>query len=157
MGLEVFSRRELLEAPDPAYVHPTIVRLQDVDAAGVVFFARIFELFNDALLAYCAAEGFPLRQMMECHGVILPVKHASAHFTSPLRLEDGVSTGIVRARLDGDELVVGYRVTARSGRATADTVAAAGTTHHVCIDARSFARSRMPASLAEALLRLEPG
>ena len=51
-----FQRDDLLAAP-AGFTHRMLARFQDVDAAGIVFFARIFDYFHDAYVAFFAAHG----------------------------------------------------------------------------------------------------
>ena len=46
------------------YSHPMIVPFQDIDAAGIVFFARIFDYFHNAFVAHLRARGVSLPEVI---------------------------------------------------------------------------------------------
>lgn len=142
-----FTRDALLAAPD-RYVHAMDVRFQDVDAAGIVFYPRFLEYFHDAKVAFLRARGCPLDRAIAERQWAAPLKHAEADYFKPLRFGDRVEVALVAARLDGSDLVLGYRV--RRG----EEVVAVGQTQHVLVEPASFARVAPPARLAAALREL---
>ncbi len=147
-----FSREGLLAAPAARSRRARSVRLQDVDAAGVVFFARILEFFHDALMEHLAQEGFSMPAMLAEGHLLAPIKHAEADYLAPLHFGDRVEIELVAAAVAPTEVTIGYRVL----RETEPHVAAVGQTRHICIDARTGARAPLPEALAAALRRLGP-
>lgn len=83
----VFGREEL-RAGVARWGWASQVRFQDVDAAGVVFFARYFDLVHDAYAAFLESRGHPLASMFATPAWILPLRHAEADYLRPLRLGD---------------------------------------------------------------------
>jgi YbgC/YbaW family acyl-CoA thioester hydrolase len=145
-----FTREELLAAPAGAYRWECAVRLQDVDAAGIVFFARIFEYFHDGLMAYLEQHGVSMPDWLADGVVLAPIKHAEADYIAPLRFGDRLAVELCRGWVADTETMVGYRlVFAASGRP-----AAVGQTHHVCVDRASGARAALPPPFAAAFRRL---
>lgn len=127
-----------------AFVHRREVRFQDVDAAGIVFFPRLFEYFHDAYMAFYASVGVRIDEVIRARSWIVPLKHAEADYTRPLYFGDELEVSLATARLDGSKLVIGYLVT-RGG----DEVAR-GMTVHIFVDATTFARLEPPAELRDA-------
>lgn len=77
------------------------VRLNDTDAAGVLFFAHLFRHAHEAYESLMTAAGFPLKDLIR-RGTSLPIVHAEAHYKAPMHLGDQVrvevSVGDVRQR-----------------------------------------------------------
>jgi len=78
-------------------------RLRHTDAAGVVYFARYFELAHEAYEQALAEGGMPLTPEVLSAGVLLPIVHAEADYAAPLHLGDEVEVTLsvedVRERL----------------------------------------------------------
>ena len=123
----------------------TVVRLPHTDAAGVVFYARYFDLIHLAFEDFLDAIGHPLRPDLHASSVGYPPVHAEADFKQSLRMGDriaiDVAVGSVRARSFALEYVVSCRgVTV----ATAQTV-------HAAFDFPGKTRAALPEALRQAL------
>jgi YbgC/YbaW family acyl-CoA thioester hydrolase len=145
-----FTRDELVTAPPAAAAYHHVVQFQDIDAAGIVFFARIQEYFHDAYAAFLRAEGIPLEEAIRTGRWAAPMKASEAHFLRPLRFGDAVSTALVRSRLDGSDLTMGYRTSLRGGEA-----AAVGLLRAVFVDLSTFKRTAPPDDVARVFRRIE--
>ena len=143
-----FTQAELMAAPVGFRV-PMAARFQDVDAAGIVFFARVLEYFHDAYLAFLADAGQPLPAVLAERRWAAPLRHAEADYLRPIRFGDALRAQLVRARFEGSTLTVGHRLAAPDGAALA-----VGSTVHVFVDAASFRRTPPPADLVAAFSRL---
>ena len=159
-----FSRAELLDAP-VGFSHELLVRFQDVDAAGIVFFARILDYCHDAYVAFLAAAGCPLDASLRESRWMAPLVHAEADFIRPLRFGDRVRVHLVAARVRESSYTVGYRLEragdpaggaadARAPGPLAGEAVAVGQTVHVVVDPRSFARTPLPEAMRDALIRI---
>lgn len=140
--------RKALEAASPRWVHSTSARFQDIDAAGFLFFARMFDCFHDAYLAFMEQRGMPHAEVIRAGEWGVPLRHAEAHFLSPVRFGDSLEVGLVRAAWDRSVLKIGYRV------AVGNRVAAVGTTEHVCVALPQMSRIEPPASLRQLFASL---
>jgi len=134
--------REQLVASTEGPTHRFDVPFQHVDAAGIVFFGRMFDYFHDAYVVSLAEAGHPLPQVIAEGRWLAPLVHAEADYLSPLRFGDPVEARVVRARATGSKLTVGYRV------GVGDRVAAVGHTVHIFCALPSMERVPMPADLA---------
>ena len=94
--------------------HTVTVRLHHTDAAGVLFYGRLFELAQEALEEALAAGGLPLGELLRGGGFRLPVVHADADYAAPIRAGDVL------------EVRVTFQAGDRSLRVGADFVDAAG-------------------------------
>ena len=71
--------------------------LRDTDAAGVAFFAAYFSLAHEAYERALAACGAPLHTWLdELH---LPIVHAEADYSAPMRLGDQLTLHVGYAKL----------------------------------------------------------
>ncbi len=68
--------------------HKVTVRLHHTDAAGVLFYGRLFELVQEALEEALGTGGLPLGELLRDGGFRLPVVHAEADYTAPVRAGD---------------------------------------------------------------------
>ena len=150
MATHRFCREELVEAVPARWSMERAVRLQDIDAAGVVFFVRYLEYFHDALMAGLEDAGLRLAEVLSRGVVLAPVKHAEVSYLRPLRFGDRIRVGLVAARVESTQATVGYRLELLPG----GEVAAVGQTAHVAVDPRSFERTEFPRELLRALLAL---
>lgn len=124
------------------------VPFHHVDAAGIVFYARIFDWFHDAYVAFLAHAGFPLHETLREGRWMAPLVHADADYRSPLRFGDPLRIALVDAQTSEHRVSLAYRVT------SGDRLAVTGTTVHVFVDPRTFARTAMPQALRAAFDRL---
>jgi YbgC/YbaW family acyl-CoA thioester hydrolase len=148
---DLFSRDALVAAP-AGFHHRILVRFQDVDAAGIIFFARLFEYFHDAYVAFLAHHGVSLAAVMRAGTWAAPLTHADADFLNPCRFGDALDVGPVRAVWHGSRVEIGHRVAFAEG----GKIVAVGRTTHMLVDRKTFQRIPPPADLAAAMATL-PG
>ena len=133
------------EEPAGLHVEPAVVRFQDVDAAGVVFYARIFDYFHDAYVAFLRIRGVPLEEALSDRSWAAPLRHAEADYFRPLRFGDAFTVTLARVDLEETEFRIGYRVDRGA------EVACVGMTRHVSVDPETFRRVALPDALRRAL------
>lgn len=150
MSWKRFSREELIEAPVGPHQYEMGVRFQDVDAAGVIFFACAFEYCSDALFAGLDRFGYPPRRLFDEKIIVTPVKHAECHYLAPLRFADRFRVSVVRAQIDETDFTLGYRL----DKLPEGTPAVVTQVHQVCVDATTFKRRALPDDLRHTLLSL---
>jgi YbgC/YbaW family acyl-CoA thioester hydrolase len=144
--------RERLKRAEAGFVHRTSARFQDVDAAGIVFFARVFDYFHDAYAAFLAEGGLPLPEILRARAWAAPLRRAEADYLSPIRFGDPLEVALVHADWEASTLSVGYRVSTPGSK-----TAAVGVTQHVIVDVASFSRIEPPEPLRALFLRLARG
>jgi 1,4-dihydroxy-2-naphthoyl-CoA hydrolase len=127
-----------------AYTVP--VRFHEVDSAGIVFFARIFQYHHDAYEAWVRSIGWPLDPTIWERGYGLPLVHAEADFSAPIRLGQEV-------RIHLRPTAVGTKsMTVRSELHGPDDVRlAVVTTVHCCVDPKSRQPIPLPDGLRKAI------
>jgi acyl-CoA thioesterase FadM len=147
-----WDRERLLAAPAPAFARAREVPFHHVDAAGIVFYARVLDWFHDLYVDALAESGHPLPIALREGRWMAPLVHAAADYLLPLRFGDPIGVGLVGADTTDSRLSLGYRVTTRPG-----DVAAVGTTVHVFVHPTTFRRTPMPESLRRWFEDLNPG
>ncbi len=148
-----FDREELKRSSLHAFVDRRAIRFQDIDAAGIIFYPRVLEMFHDAYGAFLAFAGCPLPSVVKAGKWIAPVRHAEADYFKPLRFGDEVGVEICRAHVTETEATLGYRVV----RSVGQELCVVGQVVHTFVDCASFKRTPMPEVLSRALLHIEAG
>lgn len=121
------------------------VRFQDVDAAGIVFFARVFDLFHDAFVATLRDGGVRLEDVLRDRQWGAPLVHAEADYSKPLSFGDELVTEVtVVAR--GETSMTVRHVVRRRG-----VTCATGLTKHVFIDRETGRPRPVPEEVLAAL------
>ncbi|MFO7179996.1 MAG: thioesterase family protein [Pseudomonadota bacterium] len=145
-----FDRDRLRECPETAFRELRRIRFHDVDAAGIIFYPRIFEHCNDTLIAFFEATGAPLHEQLREPAWLAPVRHAEADYFAPLRFGDEVEVALVAAHVAESEVTVGFRLARGADR----TVCVVAQCVHVFVDPKTFRRSVVPEPLRSAFLRI---
>lgn len=122
-----------------------IVAFQDVDAAGIVFYARVFDYFHDAYVAFLRSRGAPLEAALRDGSWVAPLRHAAADYRRPLRFGDEITVVMAAIELEETEYRISYRIETPEG------VACQGETVHVSVDLHTFRRTPIPDVLRTAL------
>lgn len=120
------------------------VRLHHTDAAGVLFYGRLFELVQEAFEAALERCGLPLSELLRGE-YRLPVVHAQADYTAPVRAGDALTVTLTFAA--GNRSL---RVTAGLADAAGRRVAAV-TVVHAAVSAATGRPIPLPAALRHAL------
>jgi YbgC/YbaW family acyl-CoA thioester hydrolase len=131
------------------HTHAVRVRFQDIDAAGIAFFATAFELFHDAYVEGLRAHGVELARVLDEGRWGAPITHAEAKFRRPMRFGDALLVE-VNGALSERDLTVRYRVRSASDPSIEQVV---GSTTHAFIDRASFARCAIPPEITRAFGR----
>ncbi len=124
------------------------VRFQDVDAAGLVYFARFFEYFHTAYEVLLTSAGHPLAEVISAKRWAAPLRHAEADYLSPARFGDVLLVELVAAAVEESEISLGFRLSEAGDRAR---VLALGQTVHTFVELPSFVRTKVPEALVTAL------
>lgn len=132
--------------PTPVFSHPRTVLFQEIDAAGIVFFARIFEWFHDAYAAMLKTRGVSFHGLLSEADFGIPLAHAEADYKAPLTLDTDVLVEIDSVESGETSMTVTYVVRGKDA-----TLHATGKTVHVFIDRKTFRPRRVPDEIRNAL------
>ena len=129
-----------------------VINLRHVDSAGVVFFARFFELAHDAYERFMEALGHPLPPDMARSDLILPIVHAHSDYHGFLRLGDRVRITVSVEKISTRS----YGLTYAFCRADGESCATVRTVH-VAVDRAQGRAVQLPDSLRAALQEFTEG
>jgi 1,4-dihydroxy-2-naphthoyl-CoA hydrolase len=145
-----FDRDELKRSVNHGYARERAIRFQDVDAAGIIFFARAFELCHDLYVEFLNDAGLPLHESLQ-GPIIAPVRHAESDYLRPLRFGDRVEVALVAAQLGpaapATEATFGFRISKLPAREPSILVQ----TIHTFVTRDRFERTEVPAAIVRAL------
>ena len=104
-GTGVITNRQELE-----------VRWGDCDAAGVLYYAKYFDLFTDGRVALLKQIGIPYHQFFHDRGIVVVVLEATCRYSKSLRLEERyiMETTLSPPRRTG--MVFEYHITSAGGK-----------------------------------------
>lgn len=134
-----------------AFVYSRIVRFQDTDAAGVVYFANVLSLCHEAYEASLAESGIRLREFFRGDGIFaVPIVHAEADYYQPFFCGDRLTIHLTPQRLADYSFEVNYQIFAAAETRSATNAL----TRHVCVDPRSRAKQPLPNELVQWLQQM---
>lgn len=122
------------------------VRWGDVDYARIVrydAFARYYDLGEATLLR---AVGFPLRDTIDTHGVLLPRRAMRAEFLAPARLDDALEVRTSIAHVGTTSFSFRHEIAHAAGAACAYAEVTV-----VCVGRDDLRKRPLPPSFVEAL------
>ena len=131
---------------DSVFTYRRIIRFQETDAAGVVYFANILNLCHEAYEAALADAGIDVRTFFGGAALAVPIVHASVDFRRPLYCGDDVAIALSTHMLDNSNFEIRYCLTN-----TEEKTVATALTRHVCIDSASRQRQPVSSELAQWL------
>jgi YbgC/YbaW family acyl-CoA thioester hydrolase len=142
---ESFERHEIEGAASVLHRSSRAIHFHEVDAAGIVFYARFFEYFHDALVDYFSLRGIDTSRAFTERRWRAPFVHAEADYLKPVRFGERIEVHVVAARVGRSSARVAYRVVSESG------VCAIGQSVQVYVGGDSFERIEVPADIRAAL------
>ncbi len=120
------------------------VRLEDTDAAGVVFFAKLLSICHEAYEESLLLAGIDLKKFFRDSNTAVPIVKANISFFRPLFAGDKLLINLKPQLLKDSEFEIAYAIfLAQSDRESA----AIANTKHVCIDPTARVRQDLPAAL----------
>jgi 4-hydroxybenzoyl-CoA thioesterase len=128
-------------------VHDRRVHFEDIDAAGIVFFARYFNYAHDAMEHLFDALPGSYAALVMGRGIGFPTVHAEADFKAPIRYGDS-------ARIVGHVTRIGETSCAMRFEFSrvSDGTPIATTSHvHVCSDLKTMTKLAFPDDVRRVL------
>lgn len=121
------------------------VRFGDVDAAGIVFYPRYFEMLNAAVEDWFASMGHDFRTLHLSARIGVPTVRIECEFTAPSQLGEELEIEVVPVRLGRSSCEVRYLVTGGGQpRMKASSVL-------VCMNLETRKAASWPVELAERI------
>jgi len=126
------------------------IRFQDADPAGVLFFARAFDLFHQAYESLMAERGLPLGATIKEETFLLPIVHAEGQFKKPAEAGETVKVEVKTGRRGVTSFTLLFTMTNSAG-----DLLATGSTVHVAVDKQSGKPVALPPKVIAVLETLE--
>jgi len=120
-------------------------RMHDIDAAGVMFFGRFFYHLHDAYESFLNSHEQSIAQLLNSD-FLFPISHSEMDFKSPIILNEIITIDLSLDEIKTDKYILHYQFIELSG-----VIKAVGSTHHVCLDAKSKQRKSVPDELLRIL------
>ncbi len=136
------------------YTCESTIRLGQTDAAGVMFFARYFDLAHVAFEEFMASIGHALKPELHTSTIAFPLVHVEADYRQPLRMGDDVEVDVSVARVSAGSFTLAYlirRVRSQHNPEAREVPVASITTVHASADVPSKSAVRLPETLSKAL------
>lgn len=129
----------------PFVVERTIT-LPQTDAVGIMYYAQIFTLAQEALESYLDSLGLPIAGQLAEEPFLLPVVHAEADYFLPLRLGERIRIQVQPAKTGAKSLTLTYEfVNSRGQRAAAVRIV------HAAVSKRDFQSIPLPEKIRERM------
>ena len=129
------------------FTYRTTVRLQDTDAAGILYFANQFTIIHEGYEEMFDEIGFGFARLIKKCDFFLPIVHAEADYKATLCVGDKLEIKITVLKIGQTSFILTYDL--KRGRqrvGTAQTV-------HVSINKKTKKKILLPSSLRTALKR----
>jgi YbgC/YbaW family acyl-CoA thioester hydrolase len=127
------------------YRYETVIRLKDIDAAGLIYFANVFTLAHECYEAFLDGH-ISLGRLLEDGEYMAPIVHAEADIKQPIRLSDTIAIEMDMAKIGNSSYELGYRFVNDKGQ-----MAATVTTIHVVLDKQAGEPIKIPERFREVL------
>jgi len=126
------------------------VRFQDVDAAGVLFFGRIYDYCHQAYEEFWVSAGVDRAWIFSGADFLIPIAHSEADYKAPIRHGEHVQVRVDVTHVGRASFHLGYRVMGSGGESD---LRAAAKTVHAFVSKAVMRPIPIPADLRVLLLR----
>jgi YbgC/YbaW family acyl-CoA thioester hydrolase len=133
-----------------SFEHTIQVRFQDVDAAGVLFYGRVYDYGHVAYEEFWASMGVDRAWVFSGAEFLIPIAHSEADYRKPVLHGERVTVRIEVTRVGRASFSLSYRI---SGPAGPTDVRAEVKTVHAFVDKASMKPIPIPENLRVLLLR----
>lgn len=135
------------------FVRSVQVRFGDCDPAGIVFYPRYFEMFNNLVEDWCAdALGTSFQELHGVRGLGLPTVHIETDFVATSKLGDRLGAALSVLKIGGASVTVSIRLRGgdRGERVRATLVL-------VLMDLQAARATRIPEAMRERMAQYQVG
>ncbi|MDD4767988.1 MAG: thioesterase family protein [Desulfotomaculaceae bacterium] len=106
------------------------VRWGDCDAAGIVYYAKYFDLFTDGRVALLKKINIPYQKFFHSQGIVVVVVEATCRYRKSLQPEERYFLKTTLSRLSRSRMIFDYVITSAEN----EQLAAEGRTVHAFVD-----------------------
>jgi 4-hydroxybenzoyl-CoA thioesterase len=109
-------REHSIPAPPNAFSMSVTVRFGDCDPAGIVFYPRYFEMFNNLVEEWCASGlGLSFRELVMERGLGLPAVSVQTDFIATSTLGDILTAQLSVTKVGNSSLTLAIRLLGAGG------------------------------------------
>ena len=127
-------------------IFKTQIRLHDTDAAGLLFFARQFNIIHDAYEQLLEKMGLSFAVLLKQRDYFLPIVHAESDFKAPLFAGDRIEVHVSLDNIGNTSFTLRYALIN-----AAKTIVGTAKTVHVTISQDTGKKIDLPMELRQAL------
>ena len=127
------------------FIYRKKVRFNDSDAAGITFFARVFDYFHIAYEDFMASKDLDLHEQFLKLKTALPVVHAECDYKQTMVLGETINIHVKVKEVRTRTFSIEYLIIGLDGKTKAE-----GWTKHVYVDV-NFQSVSLPEKIAEIL------
>jgi 1,4-dihydroxy-2-naphthoyl-CoA hydrolase len=132
-----------------SFIYRRTIRLQDTDAAGVVYFASLLSICHEAYEAALIDAGIDLKGFFKSQ-LAIPIVHAEADYFQPMFCGEEYQVEVLPAMLGESKFKIQYEIR------SAEQLVGQASTVHLCIDVASRCRQPLPAAIQQWLHPIKP-
>jgi 4-hydroxybenzoyl-CoA thioesterase len=89
------------------YHSEIFVRFGYCDPAGIVFYPRYLEMFNNLVEDWCREAQLPFLELQDGHGCGFPTAHLEVDFLAPSYMGDTLTASLTVRKIGGSSLTLG--------------------------------------------------
>lgn len=125
------------------FEYKTTVRIHEVDAAGIVFFAHYFKYVQDALEELMEIKGLGVKRLLDPKvPYLLPVVHVEMDYKMPLLVGDKIIVKLDAEQTGNSSFTIHHEIYREDGQ-----LAGVGKKVHASIDRRTGQKIPLPESI----------
>lgn len=129
------------------YEQRRVARMHEVDAAGIVYYARYLEFFVDIYVDFLLSHGVRVADNLRSKTFAAPIVRVEVDYKAPIRFQDEFVVEIAEATLSDKSLTIEY--VARSAQ-DASRLHARCTQTRVFVDPKAFKPIAIPEPIRAA-------
>lgn len=81
------------------FIYNRVIRVQDTDATGALYFANQLQIGLEAFEEYLLIKGFSIGAMIKSQKFLLPIVHTESDFFAPLSIGDHIQVTLSFPRI----------------------------------------------------------
>ncbi|MBW4465347.1 MAG: acyl-CoA thioesterase [Pegethrix bostrychoides GSE-TBD4-15B] len=133
-----------------SFLYQRTIRLQDTDAAGVVYFANLLSICHEAYEASLAAAGIDLTAFFGGQ-LAIPIVHAEIDYFQPLFCGETYQVAVMPTALGNQLSRPRDKFKLQYDLHQAEQLVSRASTVHLCIDVASRSRQPLPPEIQQWL------
>jgi 1,4-dihydroxy-2-naphthoyl-CoA hydrolase len=126
------------------------IYLEDTDAAGVIYFARLMSICHETYEVYLTGAGLNFRELVEDSTLAIPIVHAEVDFLRPIFCADELLVKMTSEIITAEGFTLGYHLY------KSEELVAKAITKHLVINPQTRRRCPLPSKMRRCLETIKP-